>query len=177
MTKPVYVDYPGVESLNYYCAEGYHPVHLGDTFNGGRYIVEYKLGQGSYATVWLAWDTHQERYVSLKIICAEASKYSSGTELEVLRRSTAGAGQGKRYVLEFIDSFTHEGPNGSHLCVVTEASGPNLTEDVYDVWEDEAIPPQFSRRFAVQVAQGVEYLHSCNIVHGGWHRFRLLFKQ
>ena len=168
MTQRIYVDYPGVESLNYYCAEGYHPVHLGDTFSRGRYVVEYKLGQGSYATVWLAWDTHQEKYISLKIICAEASRYSSGTELEVLRRSTTGAGRGKRYILEFIDSFTHEGPNGSHLCVVTEASGPNLTEDVYDVWEDEAIPPQFARRFAVQVAQGVEYLHSCNIVHGGW---------
>ncbi|KIK00198.1 hypothetical protein K443DRAFT_7858 [Laccaria amethystina LaAM-08-1] len=125
MTQRIYVDYPGVESLNYYCAEGYLSSSLPDTSNRCQY-VEYKPGQGSYATV---------------CDCADASKYSTGTKLEVLSRSTAGAGRGKPYILEFIDSFTHEGPNGSHLCVVTEASGPNLTEDAYDVWEDEAIPP------------------------------------
>lgn len=35
---------------------GYHPVHLGDVFNNGRYKVMRKLGQGAYSTVWLARD-------------------------------------------------------------------------------------------------------------------------
>lgn len=34
---------------------GYHPVVLGDVFNG-QYKVLRKLGEGSYSTVWLARD-------------------------------------------------------------------------------------------------------------------------
>ena len=33
---------------------GYHPVNLGDTYNG--YQIIRKLGWGYYATVWLAYD-------------------------------------------------------------------------------------------------------------------------
>lgn len=44
------------ESLSRYQPGGYHPVHLGDTFDNGRYTVYHKLGWGGYSTVWLAND-------------------------------------------------------------------------------------------------------------------------
>lgn len=34
---------------------GLHPVHFGDVFND-RYEVVRKLGDGSFSTVWLAYD-------------------------------------------------------------------------------------------------------------------------
>ena len=40
-----------------YCKGGYHPVHIGDTFSDGRYVVVRKLGWGHFSTVWLARDT------------------------------------------------------------------------------------------------------------------------
>jgi serine/threonine protein kinase len=40
-----------------YVKGGYHPVHIGDTFSDGRYIVVRKLGWGHFSTVWLAKDT------------------------------------------------------------------------------------------------------------------------
>ena len=40
-----------------YCKGGYHPVHIGDTFSDGRYVVVRKLGWGHFSTVWLAKDT------------------------------------------------------------------------------------------------------------------------
>lgn len=43
-----------------YCKGGYHPVHIGDAFSDGRYVVVRKLGWGHFSTVWLAKDT---RYV------------------------------------------------------------------------------------------------------------------
>jgi hypothetical protein len=38
-----------------YCPGGYHPVHLGETFNN-KYQIVSKLGYGLYSTVWLAKD-------------------------------------------------------------------------------------------------------------------------
>lgn len=40
-----------------YVKGGYHPVHIGDTFSDGRYVVVRKLGWGHFSTVWLAKDT------------------------------------------------------------------------------------------------------------------------
>lgn len=45
------------EDLEDYVKGGYHPVHIGDTFSDGRYIVVRKLGWGHFSTVWLAKDT------------------------------------------------------------------------------------------------------------------------
>ena len=45
------------EAVESYQPGGYHPVHLGDRYNGqGLYKILHKLGFGSYATVWLAKD-------------------------------------------------------------------------------------------------------------------------
>lgn len=47
------------EPLHRYQRGGYHPVHLGDCFEGtkGRkYRVLHKLGWGGYSTVWAARD-------------------------------------------------------------------------------------------------------------------------
>lgn len=44
------------EDLEDYCKGGYHPVHVGDTFSDGRYLIVRKLGWGHFSTVWLAKD-------------------------------------------------------------------------------------------------------------------------
>lgn len=45
------------EGTEDYRRGGYHAVRIGDTFKGGRYVVQSKLGWGHFSTVWLAWDT------------------------------------------------------------------------------------------------------------------------
>lgn len=39
-----------------YVKGGYHPVHVGDAFSDGRYLIVRKLGWGHFSTVWLARD-------------------------------------------------------------------------------------------------------------------------
>ncbi|KDR80282.1 hypothetical protein GALMADRAFT_62225 [Galerina marginata CBS 339.88] len=175
MSHNPYIQDAGLERYIDYQPGGYHPVHLGDKFQDERYTVVNKLGYGSYSTVWLVRDEIQNVYASLKILSADASKYSSGTELDVLRRSTTGSGAGKRFVLQFLDSFIHKGPNGTHLCVVTEVSGPSLSTYLDAIDSFGELPPESARALIPQLAQGVEYLHSCNIVHGDLHLGNLLY--
>lgn len=44
------------EPLRRYKPGGYHPIHLGDSLESGRYQILHKIGWGGYATVWLAKD-------------------------------------------------------------------------------------------------------------------------
>ncbi|KAI8336045.1 hypothetical protein BD560DRAFT_36548 [Blakeslea trispora] len=39
-----------------YCKGGYHPVHVGDKYKDGQYVVIRKLGWGHFSTVWLIRD-------------------------------------------------------------------------------------------------------------------------
>ena len=74
-----------VEDLDYNQG-GYHPVHLGDSFDNNRYHVIHKLGYGGYATVWLARDKKRHRYVALKILTARSSYYSPEVNMTRLMR-------------------------------------------------------------------------------------------
>ncbi|KAL8231803.1 hypothetical protein R6Q57_001581 [Mikania cordata] len=45
------------ENMNSYRKGGYHAVRVADTFAGGRYVAQRKLGWGQFSTVWLAYDS------------------------------------------------------------------------------------------------------------------------
>jgi len=36
--------------------DGFYPARLGETFDGGRFVITRKLGWGGYSSVWLARD-------------------------------------------------------------------------------------------------------------------------
>lgn len=80
-----------MESARNYRPGGFHPIHIGDTFKYGRYMVAHKLGCGSFSTVWLTKDIITETYVSLKVLAANASTWSGNPqgvseELQILSR-------------------------------------------------------------------------------------------
>ena len=48
-------------------AGGYHPVKIGEKFNGDRYTVLRKLGWGHFSTVWLVFDHFSGGQAALKV--------------------------------------------------------------------------------------------------------------
>ncbi|KAK9438732.1 hypothetical protein VB005_06880 [Metarhizium brunneum] len=116
------------ESLLSYRPGGYHPVCLGDTFKKNRYRVVHKLGRGGFSTVWLARDTLFEALVALKIEMADTAIPSP----ELLSLQSIHQHTESDHVAYLIDSFVHEGPNGSHQCTVTELLGPSVDNVVAD---------------------------------------------
>jgi serine/threonine protein kinase len=146
-----------VENLEQYRAGGFYPVHLGDTFDDGRYKVLHKLGYGGFSTVWLARDTAAEKQVALKILTADASTAYECPELRLAEwlhgdeASSSPAGVeglangaadsersgttddaylrcGHAHVTFPQAHFTVEGINGTHVCLVLELAGPSISQ-------------------------------------------------
>ena len=64
------------------------------------------------------------RYVAIKIFISDR-RHVHSDEVSILRRLADGPAYhvGKENVVELLDEFESEGPNGRHQCVVTEALG------------------------------------------------------
>lgn len=157
------------ESATDYCNGGYHPVEIGETFKNGRYVIVRKLGWGHFSTVWLAKDTHDEnRHVAMKVV-RSASHYTEAAidEIYLLKRAVNAdpTHPGRAHVVSLLDSFTHEGPNGSHVCMVFEVLGENLL-GLIKRYKYKGIPKILVKQITKQVLLALDYLHrECGIIH------------
>ncbi|RAK87346.1 kinase-like protein [Aspergillus costaricaensis CBS 115574] len=163
----------GAESLEKYRPGGYHPNMIGDLLHD-RYRIVDKLGYGGYSTVWLARDTHLERYVAVKAGIADSLPH----ETKILRALSAPASvplsvrAGLDSIPVPLDEFEVTGPNGTHPCYTTTPARCNLRE------------VSFSRLFPLDVARAlsgglmlaVAYMHSQGYVHGDIHLRNILVK-
>lgn len=155
-----------VEDLEGYHVGGYHPVHLHDEYSDRRYKIVHKLGFGAYSTVWLAKDQHEDRYVALKIVVAEASKSSSESRILRLLGNSQPKDAGRSYVSPIFDEFCIDGPNGRHLCLVSEPARCSVatSKEASTNW---MFPMGVARAVAAQAVLGLRDIHSCGVVHGG----------
>jgi len=155
-----------------YTKGGYHPVHIGDAFSDGRYIVVRKLGWGHFSTVWLARDTKFDRHVALKVV-KSAPRYTETAldEIKLLQRLISSSlppnplHPGRRHVIGFLDHFRHRGPNGNHVCMVTEVLGENLL-GLIKRYQNKGVPMPLVKQIAKQVLLGLDYMHrQCGVIH------------
>jgi serine/threonine-protein kinase SRPK3 len=106
-----------------------------------------------------------------EIVCfaAVATDAPELRELEYLQRMR---GQdvhhpGHPHVLQLRDHFYHDGPNGKHICIVTELLSENLTS-FSRRWNNDRIPQALAKVVTRQIILGLDYLHnSCGILHTG----------
>ncbi|KAE9386375.1 kinase-like protein [Gymnopus androsaceus JB14] len=161
-----------------------HVVQIFDIFtheDQTGHICVSKLGHGTYAVVWLVYDSQIGRYAALKICIAnlECSKSRASDEIAVVKylqhvraqssQSPDNDDEGNNHVVQISDIFTHKGPNGTHLCIVTEILGPNLADALFYIYREDPAPTGIAKRLAAQVAYGLRYLHKHGIVHGDLH--------
>lgn len=159
-----------VEDVEKYRRGGFHPIHLADTLNDGRYHILHKLGYGGFSTAWLARDEQLQRLVSLKVLTAEASQQQK--ELKIFRYLDEHAqGDPRRdSILSILDYFSIHGPNGVHTCYVTPVGGPGISQlsgSPGQVAGSRRLHARLARKLTEQLANAVLLLHSLGIAHGG----------
>ncbi|EMD36241.1 hypothetical protein CERSUDRAFT_115202 [Gelatoporia subvermispora B] len=145
---------------------GYHPVHVGDVYQE-RYQVVQQLGWGQYSTVWLVDDLREQRQAAMKVLVSDLSNDKTGwDELGTLRALRVQNPQalGYRYICHLLDDFVFQGPNGSHICIVTELMGPTAL-DIFRCLT-AAMPLSLVKRISKHLLLALQYMHDeCNIVH------------
>ena len=83
---------------------------------------------------------------------------------------------GSRHVMQLLDHFYIEGPNGKHECLVLEFLGPSVT-DVLDMrFNDERLPGTLAKTSVQQALVGLAYLHKYHIGHGGTASVELMLE-
>ena len=73
--------------------------------------------------------------------------------------STADVHPGARKVVKLVDSFEHEGPNGTHVCMCFEVLGDNLLA-LIKRYDYRGIPLRAVKAICRDVLMGLDYLHS-----------------
>lgn len=137
---------------------------IGDTLRD-RYIIADKLGFGGYSTVWLARDTHQNRYVALIINTANASSHEAQL-FKTISNSTACQQPFQdaiAYLPRLLDEFVLEGPNGKHSCYTVSPARSNLKEASYSRLFSLGV----SHALAYELVLAVACLHCQGVVHEG----------
>lgn len=72
------------------------------------------------------------------------------------------------FVVKLYDVFTHDGPKGSHQCIVTELLGPSVETVVADYYfGGERLDPEDIIRVAKQLLQAIAAIHDAGYAHGG----------
>lgn len=162
----VYVEEPDIEELEAYTPGGFHPTDIGDQFCDGRYEVVHKLGYGGYSLIWLAQDKPEQRYVALKILAA--SETTAANESKILRYLQQANDKhiGFPVIQRLLDEFLFDGPNGRHLCLVTDAAGNNLAVSK-EFSPNYMFPVEAAQSLCAQLISSVVYIHASGICHGG----------
>jgi serine/threonine-protein kinase SRPK3 len=126
-----------IEEIELYKPDGFHPVSIGDIYANGRYKILHKLGYGGSSTVWLARDLRPQpgdldTLVALKVLSGYDSAMPTDEipdifvpdKLDVFASATRSPA--RQNFLAVKDYFTVEGPNGKHMCIVTQFVGASV---------------------------------------------------
>ncbi|KAF8072658.1 Serine/threonine-protein kinase SRPK [Scenedesmus sp. PABB004] len=155
-----------VEDEEDYRKGGYHPVHVGEKFKQGRYLVLRKLGWGHFSTVWLVLDHQTRTFAALKVQ-KSATHYTEAArdEITLLSQIRDGDPGNAKHCCRLLDSFEHAGPHGLHVCMVFEVLGDNLLA-LIKAYDYRGVPLTVVRALTRQMLVALDYLHrELSIIH------------
>lgn len=137
------------ETLPHYKPAHYYPIKIGDLYHT-RYEVTGKLGYGAYSITWLCRDlqyalpspidsnraltSHESRINNYAVLKASTTLPNHPTaayrELRVYKHlaQVDPSHPGRSLIRELYDSFSLQGPDGIHRCLVLQPMDMTLLE-------------------------------------------------
>jgi serine/threonine-protein kinase SRPK3 len=100
----------------------------------------------------------------LKILKAEASKDNRELAVLLLLSDPSLQNPGKGHVIELLDYFEHNGPNGTHLCLVLPVMVSDATAMTVSGRPHQAAD---IRSISERILSGLDFLHTLGIIHCG----------
>lgn len=100
---------------------------------------------------------------------SQSKAHNYGIEIEFLRElhQTPTNNPGKLMLMYCLDSFRHDGPNGSHLCFVGLPHRMSIGQSRHESHGTGTFKIQAARAMAAQMIIMLSFLHSNGVVHGG----------
>ncbi|HEX9129985.1 MAG TPA: protein kinase [Gemmatimonadaceae bacterium] len=123
----------------------------------GRYEIDREIGQGAFATVYLAHDLRHDRQVAFKVLNADPN--SENSEQRFLREIRLLARLQHPNILPLIDSGFAE---GQLFYVMPYVSGESLRGRMQ---REELVPVDFAVAVARDVADALASAHEQGIIH------------
>ncbi|KAJ5383744.1 hypothetical protein N7517_001655 [Penicillium concentricum] len=122
----------------------------------------------------LTFSDSEEAYVAIKISTSKTETDTPTQEFETMSQ-LASIDPRPQHVIQMLDNFDLEGPNGMHKCFVLETLGPNVDDMVDFHTRDSRVPGKLAKILAKQALVGLESLHRHKIGHGDLHTRNLAF--
>jgi hypothetical protein len=130
-----------------------------ESFQGGRYKVAKKLGEGGKGIVFKAEDTRLGRTVAIKVIKGEGLDQESFARFEQEAKATAGLSH--PHIVAIYDIGQED---ESHYLILEFVDGPNLS-GLISSQPGARCDAATTLRIGSQVCQALEYAHSHGILH------------
>mmetsp|Transcript_75036 Transcript_75036/g.208626 ORF Transcript_75036/g.208626 Transcript_75036/m.208626 type:complete len:419 (-) Transcript_75036:166-1422(-) len=152
--------------------DGYYVATV-DEAMGERYVItETACGKGVFSSVVKAQDTSLDAImaaesngplmVAIKVVRAIAGvQEAAKKEVEILRKLQGASGEGKRYIVQMLDTFSHQ----NHLCMVFECMWDDCREALRKLTKGRGMTISSVRTFASQLLLGLGHFEKCSILH------------
>ena len=118
--------------------------------------------------------------MAVKIKTAETSVDTSELSILCYLKQQGNSDPMSKHVITLLDYFEHQGPNGKHVCIVSEALSMNVSNLLntcpeYSHGPRTFFPKWMAKRILRQVLIGLCFLHSHDVIHGDLHLGNILF--
>ncbi|MCA9692263.1 MAG: protein kinase, partial [Myxococcales bacterium] len=137
--------------------EGGH-LKAGDSLGDGRYLLVRRVGQGGFATVWMAYDRALEKHVAIKVLHGQYAR-DDGRRERFFRGAKKMADLDHPAIVRVIDLHGQE--SGYHYFVMEYVDGYNLRDAVRrNILPREQVVPVI-----IKISEALAHAHSRGMIH------------